>query len=309
MNTPNKNISPVTAGERSLIAAFVVVPFLATLFGVYQLWNRAVDLTSLALFALFYLLSTLGITVGFHRCFTHRAFRVKKPWLETALAGCGSMAAEGSLFVWVGYHRAHHLHSDASGDIHSPHGFGSGVWGIVKGFWHAHVGWLFVAPHPSPAMVGPIAANRRLARVDRSFKFWLALGLILPPSLGVVLRGSGAHVLQDFLWGGLIRLCLAHHVTWCVNSVCHIWGTRPFRSGDRSTNNWWVALLASGEGWHNAHHAFERSARHGLLPGQFDLSWLAIRLFEKLGWVDQVYLPSPERIAAKLVAPPDNPPT
>lgn len=292
----------MTATERAWIAAFVAVPFLAALLGAYQLWNRLVDPVSLGLFAAFYLLSTLGITVGFHRCFTHRAFRVRKPWLETALAACGSMAAEGSLFTWVGYHRQHHLCSDGPGDVHSPHGFGRGFLGVARGFWHAHVGWLFSAPRPSPDLVGPIASNPRLAAVDRGFRSWLVFGLVAPVALGAVARGSAGYLLQDFLWGGLVRLFMAHHVTWCVNSVCHIWGTRPFASGDRSTNCWWVALLASGEGWHNAHHAFERSARHGLLPGQFDLSWHVVRLFERLGWVDQVFVPSPEKVRAKLAA-------
>lgn len=299
----------VTAAEKFWIAVFVTVPMLATCVGVFQLWNSAVDLISLGLFAVFYMLSTLGVTIGFHRCFTHRGFRVRKPWLETALAGCGSMAAEGSLFTWVGWHRIHHVHSDGPGDLHSPYRFGRGAWGITKGFVFAHVGWLFSTPHPEEKFVGPIRDNPRLRAVDRRFVAWIILGLALPPVVGAVLRWSPGYLLQDFLWGGLIRLCLAHHVTWCVNSVCHIWGDRPFRSGDESTNNWVIALLASGEGWHNAHHAFERSARHGLLPGQFDLSWLIIRLFERLGWVDQVFVPDETTLKAKLVANAPAPPT
>jgi stearoyl-CoA desaturase (delta-9 desaturase) len=307
MNTKiDPRTAAVTAAEKFWIAVFVTVPLAATAVGVFQLWNRAVDAVSLLLCLLFYLLSTLGVTVGFHRCFTHRGFRIKKPWLETLIAGCGSMAAEGSLFTWVGWHRIHHLHSDQEGDLHSPYRFGHGFWGIFKGFLFAHVGWLFSTPYPDQKFVGPIESNPRLVAVDRRFVLWIIAGLVLPPLLGLALRLSADHLLADFLWGGLIRLCLAHHVTWCVNSVCHIWGSRPFASGDRSTNNLAVAILASGEGWHNNHHRFERSARHGLLPGQFDLSWLVIRAFERLGWVDEVHVPGPEKIRRALAeaAPP-----
>ncbi len=270
----------------------VLVPLLgaaaaAALAWGYGLFGRA----DLGLLLGMYALTMLGITVGFHRLFTHRAFEAAGP-VQLALGVLGSMAFQGRLLEWVGRHRIHHRHSDREGDPHSPHApRRAGFWGRFRAFWHAHVGW---ALPPDPADLDRYAPDLRKSRmvrvVSRLFLLWAALGLLIPAGLGYALGGwPGA--LTGFLWGGLVRVFLGHHATWSVNSVCHLWGSRPHDSGDESRNNPVVGVLALGEGWHNNHHAFPTSARLGLRWWQADAGYYVIRLLAWLGLAWGVKLP------------------
>jgi stearoyl-CoA desaturase (delta-9 desaturase) len=248
-----------------------------------------------------YGITILGVTVGFHRLFTHRAYEAG-PLTRLILAVCGSMSAQGPVIEWCAQHRRHHQHSDREGDPHSPHLHGTGVIALLRGFIHAHLGWLF-EPGPTPQdlarSVPDLLADRVLLFVDRFFWVWLALGWIIPAAIGYTIGHTWWSAFSGFIWGGLVRTCLLHHVTWSVNSVCHVWGTRPFSSADHSRNNAIFGVLAFGEGWHNNHHAFPTSARHGLRWWQLDLSWLTIIVLEKLRLVWNVRLPGEKAMEIK----------
>ncbi len=238
-----------------------------------------------------YFLTMTGVTVGFHRLFTHRSFQTVKP-VQYVLGVLGSMSLQGSLLDWVGRHRRHHQHSDKTDDPHSPYPHGAGLLGLFRGFWHAHIGWAF-APMPTELArySGDLRRSRALRAISALFPLWALLGVLIPAAIGLWCLGwRGA--ITGFLWGGLVRILLGHQVTWCVNSVCHLWGAKPYASGDESRNNAMVGVLALGEGWHNNHHAFPSSARHGLRWWQLDISYWVIRALEvcRLAW--KVRLPS-----------------
>jgi stearoyl-CoA desaturase (delta-9 desaturase) len=279
----------------------VILPLCGFIATVVLLWRWGIDRTQLAIFATMYLLTGFGITVGFHRLFTHRAFEAARP-LQMALAVLGSMAVEGPLLRWVAHHRVHHQRSDTDQDVHSPHVHDSrgGVGGTLAGLWHAHVGWLFEPDAPGLARyVGDLRKDRLLGRVSRLFPLWVALGLLVPALLGGLLTWSWVGALLGFLWGGLSRVFLVHHVTWSINSVCHLWGSRPFESHDESRNNVVFGVLAMGEGWHNNHHAFPTSARHGLAWWQPDVSYGIIRGLEWVGLASKVKVPDGRAMIAR----------
>jgi len=239
-----------------------------------------------------YVLTGLGITIGYHRLFTHRSFKTVRP-VELGLAVIGSMAVEGALFRWVAMHRRHHQHSDQPGDPHSPHEFGRGFFAAIAGWWHAHVGWCFKREAPGlDRYVRDLGKDRCLRRVSRLFPLWVALGLLIPAAAGGLITGTWLGAALGFLWGGLVRVFLVHHVTWSINSVCHLWGTRPYATRDESRNNAVCGVLAFGEGWHNNHHAFPNSARHGLRWWQLDTSYLVIWVMARLGLAWRVRVPA-----------------
>ncbi len=279
--------------------AAVVLPFLGFVAAIVLLWGTAFDWMYLALFVGMYTVTAMGITVGYHRLYTHRAFTA--PWPIVALVTiAGSMAAQGPLFYWVATHRRHHQHSDDAGDPHSPHLHGDTIGGALKGMVHAHVAWLFRTDHRRlDRYIGDLTRDPLARGLSRLFPLWVALGLLLPAVLTGLVTMSWKGALLGFLWGGLARMCFCHHVTWSINSVCHIWGAQPFRNGDESRNNAIFGVLAFGEGWHNNHHAFPTSARHGLAWWQLDLSYWFIRALEAVGLASQVRVPTAERIAAK----------
>jgi len=293
---------PTTLKSRIVILTAVLLPFAGFVAAVVLLWGVAFNWIYLALFGGMYAATVIGIGVGFHRLFTHRSFKTSKP-VAAILAIMGSMAVEGPILHWVAVHRRHHQHSDGEDDPHSPHVHGSGVWGILRGIWHAHVGWLFHA-HPKglSKYVQDLRQDKVVLWMSRLFPAWVFLGLVLPAVLGGLLTMSWTGVLLGFIWGGLARVFLVHHVTWSINSVCHIWGTKPFRSHDESRNNFIFGVLAFGEGWHNNHHAFPTSARHGLSWWQVDVSYMIIRGMATVGLAHDVRVPAPERIAAKRSA-------
>jgi stearoyl-CoA desaturase (delta-9 desaturase) len=283
----------------------VLLPLVGLAGAIVLLWGDSFNWTYLAIMGGMAVLTAGGVTVGYHRLCTHKSFATS-PLLRYLLASAGSMAVQGPVIAWCAEHRKHHQHSDAEGDPHSPHFTANGSWGqglraTLKGAVHAHVGWLF-----APASQGldkyavDLRRDRAIVLANRHFELWVIAGLVLPAILGGLLSMSWMGVLLGFLWGGLVRVLLVHHITWSVNSVCHLWGTRPFESRDESRNNALVGLLALGEGWHNNHHAFPTSARHGLRWWELDLSYIFIRLLELLRLARDVRLPSAERIRSRM---------
>ncbi len=254
---------------KGVVLVVVIVPLLATVLAIVLLWQRAVHWSDLALLATLYALVALGVTVGFHRMLTHRSFR-PHPIVKCLLLILGSMSFEGPAVEWAATHIKHHAQADREGDPHSP----------VEGFFHAHIGWMFGEKVDPNVYCSYLQKDRMVVFVSRTFLFWSLLSLLIPFALG---GWTG------LLWGGLVRMFLTHHVTWSVNSVCHTFGKREFETNDRSRNEWVVGLLAFGEGWHNNHHAFPRSAFHGLHWWQFDLSGYLIWTLERLGLAHDVY--------------------
>ncbi len=302
---------PLTEGSQSTgiltaLWAFVVIPFLALIAAVPVAWGGWLHWTDVAIALVCYLVSGLGVTVGFHRYLTHGSFKATR-WLRIVLAVAGSMAVEGAPIQWVADHRRHHAYSDLEGDPHSPWRFGTGFWALTKGLFYAHVGWLFRRELSNQARFAPdLQADKDISRVDRLFPLITATSLLAPAVAGGVITWSWQGALTAFFWAGLVRISLLHHVTWAINSVCHVYGERPFemREGDRAANFWPLALLSFGESWHNLHHADPTCARHGVMRGQIDISARLIWMFEKFGWVRDVRWPRPERLAAKLAQSP-----
>jgi stearoyl-CoA desaturase (delta-9 desaturase) len=291
----------VTRTERTANLLGVVVPFLGVLGAVVLLWDRAVDATDLGIFSAMYLLTAIGITVGFHRLLTHRAFQTHA-WLERLFAVLGSLSVQGSVLDWVADHRKHHAHTDREGDPHSPHvGHGSGL----RGLWHAHAGWLLETQGQADwkRYAPELYEDPKMRRIGRRFPLIVLLSLLIPTVAGFVLHGfTAGGALRGYVWGGLVRIFLVHHVTWSVNSVCHFFGSRRFDIEDHSTNVAWLAVLSLGESWHHNHHAFPRSAYHGLRWWEIDLSGLIISLLARTGLAWNVVRIAPERQRAKAVA-------
>ncbi len=279
----------------------VVVPFVATLAAVVLLWNSLVSPADLAIAAVMYLLTAIGITVGFHRLLTHRAFQTSKP-LEYAFAVFGSMAVQGPVISWVADHRKHHAHTDKEGDPHSPHvGHGDGVRGVLAGLWHAHSGWLMSTQGRADwkRYAPDLYEDRGMRLIGRRFVWLVVLSLAIPALAGYIVSGTLVGAATGLLWGGLVRIFFVHHITWSVNSVCHFLGTRRFETDDESTNVFWLALPSLGESWHHNHHAFPRSAVHGLKRWELDPSALVIGAMEKVGLAWNVVRISPERQAQR----------
>ena len=278
----------------------ITVPFAGLVAAGVLLWGRGFNWVDLALMAGMYLVTLLGVTVGFHRHLVHRSFEAVMP-VRVLLAVMGSMAVQGNVFKWAGLHRRHHQHSDTPDDVHSPHHSGDGLGGFLLGVWHSHIGWAFYADPPKlERYIKDLTAVPALRLVDRLFILWAALGFVIPAAVGGLVAGSWMGALTGAIWGGLVRLFLVHHVTWSINSACHLWGKKPYDSGDESRNNVVFGVLAFGEGWHNTHHAFPTSARHGLEWWQLDLSWWVIRAMSAVGLVWNVKLPSESaRLKAK----------
>jgi stearoyl-CoA desaturase (delta-9 desaturase) len=271
--------------EKRVNLLAVAIPFVATIAAIVLLWNSVVSATDLAILAVMYVLTGLGVTVGFHRMLTHRSFQAPKP-IEYGFAVLGSMAVQGPVMAWVADHRKHHAHADQEGDPHSPHvGHGSGWSGAIRGLFHAHVGWLFIHTQRGKRdrYAPDLIADPTISFFDRTFLFWVFAGLALPFGLGYLIGGTLMTALTGLLWGGGVRMLVVHHVTYSINSLCHFFGRRDFETGDESRNLAWLSLFTFGESWHNNHHAFPTSARHGLRFWQVDPSWIVIRALEATG--------------------------
>lgn len=278
----------------------VVVPPLGIVFAIQHLWRQAVRPVDVVLLVVLYTVCGLGITVGFHRLFSHKSFAAK-PAVRATFAILGCMAIQGPLTQWVTDHRRHHAFSDKDGDPHSPHGVREGLFGGLRGILHAHMGWLFTTKGMERGrMYGRDLYEDRLIRtIDRLYMVWVALSLGIPFAVGYAWDGTLRGGLMGLVWGGLVRIFLFQHMTWAVNSICHTFGRRPYDTSDESRNNWVIALPTFGEGWHNNHHAFPGSAIHGLGRRQIDVSWWTIRAMERLGLVWNVKVPTAERLARR----------
>ncbi|HVN13749.1 MAG TPA: fatty acid desaturase [Kineosporiaceae bacterium] len=290
---------PKRRAENVTLALFIGVPFVALLAAVPVAWGWGLGWRDLAIAAVMYLVSGHGITVGFHRYFTHGSFKANRG-LKIALAVAGSLAIEGPVIRWVADHRRHHAFSDREGDPHSPWRYGTTVPALTKGLLFAHVGWMFDADRTNPRRYAPdLIKDRDVVRVSTLFPALVAISLLLPAILGGLLSWSWEGAVTAFFWASLVRVSLLHHVTWSINSICHAVGAQPFKSRDRSGNVWWLALLSNGESWHNLHHADPTCARHGVLRGQVDSSARTIGVFEKLGWASDVRWPRADRLDAR----------
>jgi stearoyl-CoA desaturase (Delta-9 desaturase) len=301
-----EDIEPVLHETRDRIMTGVVtaVPVLALGLVVWQVWGDFLRWSDAIVFAIMYLLTGLGVTVGFHRYLTHRSFKTSRP-VRAALAILGSAAIEGPVISWVADHRKHHTFSDQEGDPHSPHVGHDGGWrGALKGLVHAHVGWLFIHTHRGARnrYAADLVRDPTIAFVDRMFVVWAVGGLVVAFLLGFAIGGSFYAGLTGLLWGGAVRMLVVHHVTYSINSLCHFFGRRRFGTDDESRNLLWLAPFSFGESWHNNHHAFPTSAEHGMRPWEIDPSALVIRGLEKLGLVWDVVRVDRERQAKKALA-------
>jgi stearoyl-CoA desaturase (Delta-9 desaturase) len=285
--------------DRFLVALFVIVPLLAVAATVPVAWGWGLGWHDVVLALVFYVVSGMGISMGFHRHFTHSSFKANKP-LRVALGVAGSLAIEGPLLVWVADHRRHHKYSDKEGDPHSPWRFGNDWKALTKGFLWAHMGWMFNPNRTSQRKFCPdLLADPPIRRVSRTFPLWVAVSLLGPALIGGLWSMSIAGALTAFFWASLVRVCLLHHVTWSINSVCHTFGNEDFEVRDKSRNVAWLAIPSFGESWHNLHHSDPTCARHGALRGQIDISARAIRWAEQLGWAWDVRWPDEERLSPR----------
>ena len=305
---PTAPIAPSTPGvtqapsrlERTILGIFVGVPLIAVVvaapIAAVVGWVTVLDLVMLAVL---YVIGVHGITIGYHRLFTHEAFTAGRT-MRAVLALAGSLAVEGRVVDWVADHRKHHQYSDVDGDPHSPWEYGPGTRGLIRGFTHAHIGWLFTYTGTDTRKYAPdLLADRAIDRISRLWPMIAIISMVIPTAIGFAVDGwSGA--LRAFFWVTLVRVALVHHMTWSINSVCHVWGRRPFATRDHSANVAWLAPISGGEAWHNYHHADPTSARHGVQRWQLDTSAAVIRLMERGGLVSAVKWPSQERIARRL---------
>jgi stearoyl-CoA desaturase (delta-9 desaturase) len=301
--TPLPEIEPEPTGPLAqfLVGTFVAVPLLALLAAIplAAIWGL-ISWQDAVIGLVFYVVSGMGISMGFHRYFTHSSFKANRG-LKIALAIAGSLAIEGPVLTWVADHRRHHKYSDKEGDPHSPWRFGNDWKALTKGLGYAHIGWLFNPNRTSQAKFCPdLLADRDVRRISRLFPLWVAISLLLPALIGGLWTLSLVGALTAFVWAGLVRICLLHHVTWSINSVCHTFGNEDFEVRDKSRNVAWLAIPSFGESWHNLHHSDPTCARHGALKGQIDISARVIAWTERLGWARDVRWPDSSRLEGKL---------
>jgi stearoyl-CoA desaturase (delta-9 desaturase) len=296
-------LNNMSRSSKIINLAGVVLPFAAVITAIVFLWNSLVGPSDLFILLGFYLLTGMGITVGFHRLFTHRSFQTYRP-IQYAFAVLGTMALQGSVITWVADHRKHHAHTDEEGDPHSPHLSGGGVRGAVQGLYYAHMGWLFqqVGEADKAKYAPDLVDDPGMNRINRFYLWWIAASMALPGLLGLLITGTFFGAFTGVLWGGLVRIFLLHHVTWSINSVCHFFGRRRFATDDYSTNVFWLSLLSFGESWHHNHHAFPRSAFHGLRGWELDPGGWIIRGLKRTRLAWDVVEITPERQQARLAS-------
>jgi len=306
----SRTVQSMTRLERNVNLTAVILPLAGIAIAIPLLWGDLVGPTDLAIAIGIYLFTGFGITIGYHRMLTHRSFQTYR-WLEYAFSVAGAFALQGSPLDWVADHRKHHAHTDEEGDPHSPHvGAGSGIKGALHGLWHAHVGWLWLTQGQAESRkyAKDLAEDPIHRALHRNY-LWFAIGtLALPFALGYAISGTLHGALTALLWGGFVRIALLHHITWSINSICHFFGSRRFDVEDHSTNVAWLALPSLGEAWHHNHHAFSRSAYHGLRRWEalMDPTGWVIRLMQRVGLAWNVVAITPERQDQRLVG--KNPP-
>jgi stearoyl-CoA desaturase (Delta-9 desaturase) len=276
-----------------------LIPLLGTLIATILVWQIGIDILDIELLLSMYAMTMLGITVGFHRQFSHKAFQTNII-VRVILAILGSMAAQSPLIYWVAQHRRHHSYSDIAGDPHSPYTHDERELGRLEGLWHAHIGWVFVPEATNTTLFArELIQDQVIYKVSQLYFVWIFMGLLLPTIVGGILTGTLLGAVSGFLWGGLVRIFLVQHATFSINSICHVYGKRPFNTHEQSKNNIWLAIPTLGEGWHNNHHGFPNSAKFGLQWWQADLSYWVIRTLEVLGLAWDVKVPTTSMIEAK----------
>jgi stearoyl-CoA desaturase (delta-9 desaturase) len=298
---PDVDPEPRTKAELVTFGLVVGLPLIAIAAAVPLAWGWGLGWTDVVIAVVFYLVSGLGVTVGLHRYFTHGSFKANRA-LKIALGLAGSLSLEMSVLDWVATHRKHHKFSDKEGDPHSPWRFGPGFAAMSKGLLYAHMGWLFDAERTNREKYAPdLVKDPDVMRLHRWFGGLALTSILLPGLLGGLISWSWQGALTALFWGSLVRIGVLHHVTWSINSICHVFGEEEFQVRDKSRNVWWLAIPSFGESWHNLHHSDPTCARHGALKGQIDLSAGLIRIFERFGWAYEVRWPTPERLAAKRI--------
>ncbi len=298
---PDLDPEPVGSGERLLVGLFVVIPMLALIAAIPLAWGWGLGWHDIVIAVAFYLVSGLGISMGFHRYFTHGSFKALTG-LRVALAIAGSLAIEGPVLTWVADHRRHHKYSDREGDPHSPWRFGTDWRALTKGLVFAHIGWMFKSSHTSREKFCPdLLADRKIRRVSDNFTALAVFSLLAPALIGGLWSMSWQGAVTAFFWGSLVRIAFLHHVTWSINSICHTFGREEFEVRDKSRNVNWLAILSFGESWHNLHHADPTCARHGALKGQIDIAARLIWVCERLHWAYDVRWPDTDRLTAKYM--------
>lgn len=304
--SPPRGPKPITDDQKRLweqfaLYAFVILPFLAVIAAVPVAWGWGLGWRDVVLAFVFYAVSGLGVTVGFHRYFTHGAFKARRG-LHIGLALAGSLAIEGPVTRWVADHRRHHAFSDRDGDPHSPWRYGDNVRALMKGLWFAHIGWMFDVEQTNQRRFAPdMLDDRDMRWINRLFPLWVVVSLLGPAAIGGLWAWSWTGAVSAFFWASLVRIAVLHHVTWSINSICHTIGERPFAARDKSANFWPLAILSFGESWHNSHHADPTAARHGVLRGQIDPGARVIWMFERFRWAYDVRWSSRERVMSKLI--------
>jgi stearoyl-CoA desaturase (delta-9 desaturase) len=303
-------LPPAPWSHKLTMLTAVVLPLVGVVIGGALAWRYGfMGWLNLGMLLAGWAITGTGITIGFHRLLTHRSFDTYR-WVKLFWMTCGALSVEGSPLVWCAVHRRHHELSDLPGDPHSPHLHGMGLVDSLRGLWYAHTGWLFTGYWSSPDMqryVPDLLADKALVAVDRLYYLWVLVSLALPAAIGGLfatgaLSWSWRGAFLGLVWGGLVRIFVTHHVTWSINSICHVFGRKDYDAHDESRNNWLCGLLGFGEGWHNNHHAFPTSARHGLAWWQFDTSWLIIRGMELVGLAWNVRLPTEKQLVDKRLA-------
>ena len=282
------------------------LPFVGVVIAIGIAWQQGgIDWLSFGLMVGGVVLTGLGITVGYHRLLTHRSFETYRS-LHLVWMILGALAMQKSPLEWCATHRKHHAVSDEPEDPHSPHFHGDGWWNGFRGFVYSHMGWLItghIIYTDQSKYVPDLIADPVAVWIHKTWEFfWIPLSLAIPTAIAGVVSGTWQGAAMGFLWGGVVRVFLVHHITWSTNSLCHLFGRRHFETNDHSRNNVLCGIMCAGEGWHNNHHAFPTSARHGLLWWQFDSSWIIIRLMERLGLVWNVQLPSEQAMARKRIS-------
>ncbi len=301
---PVRGVVELTAAQlrvqRRVTLIVTLIPFAAAIFAITRLWGTGISALDLTLFLSFYAATGIGITVGYHRLFTHRSFRAVRP-VRIILALFGSYAVEGSVIDWCATHRRHHAFADQYGDPHSPHlAQAAGVKGVLLGLWHAHSGWLFDDEATRPEEYAPdLLEDPDIMRISKAFPYLTVGSFVLPPIIALAVTQSIGAALTAFLWGSLVRIFLLHHVTWSINSICHFYGKEAYRAKDESKNVWALSPVSFGESWHNNHHAFQWSARLGLRSWQIDFGWYVIRALKALRLVRDVKVPTADQLAKR----------
>ena len=296
---PDLDPEPSGTFERVLVGLFVAIPMLALLAAVPLAWGWGLGWHDIVIAVVFYAISGLGISMGYHRYFTHGSFKAVRPF-KIALGVAGTLAIEGPVLTWVADHRRHHKYSDQEGDPHSPWRFGNDWKALTKGLCFAHIGWMFDSNRTSQEKFCPDwLADDDISKVSRSFTWLTAVSLLAPALIGGLWSWSWVGAVTAFFWASLVRVAFLHHVTWSINSICHTFGKEEFEVRDKSRNVNWLAILSFGESWHNLHHADPTCARHGVLKGQIDIAARLIWVAEKLGWAYDVRWPDETRLTSK----------